>query len=298
MPVYRPDVGWFLAAVRSALLEPACDVELIVVDDGSPEPVSSMLEPLRDPRLRVLRVAHGGASRARNAGIAEARASWVRFVDADDVYVRGSTAALLALAAGDDRILAYGATAFCDERLRHVWTMRCALEGDALVDCLLGRFTVRPQSLLFSLRALTEAGPWDETLPVCEDWDLVLRVLEHARVRGSRQVATHYRRHKGGLTAHAGSGVAERRLVIARHFDRHPEHRGGPIEDASEGMLHAIAARVHLSRGQLSEALAEGVASLRNAPRSLVEEISRAQPAVRGHARRRLSSADAPIGKR
>lgn len=289
MPVHRPRAAWLLDAVRSALAEPRCDVELIVVDDGSPEPVAELLEPIADPRMRVIRVAHGGASRARNAGLAVTRAPWVRFVDADDVCVAGGTERLLRLTGGDERILAYGATAFCDEQLRQVWTMRCALQGDALVDCLLGRFTVRPQSLLFSRHALQEAGPWDPSLAVCHDWDLVLRVLEHTRVRGSGEIVTRYRRHGGGLTASASPGTGELRKVMARYFERHPEQRES-LEQATEAVLHAMAARIHVSHRQPREGVIEALTALRLGPRALLEELARSQAALRGHARRRLRS--------
>lgn len=142
MAAWRPRREWLLAAVGSALAQTGCRLELIVVDDGSPEPVAELLAEIEDERLRVVAVEHGGESRARNAGIEVARGDWLRFVDADDELEPGSTARLLKLAAGE-RVIAYGATAVCDEDLRSAWTMRSRRSGWIAHDCLLGRWPAR-----------------------------------------------------------------------------------------------------------------------------------------------------------
>ena len=64
----------------------------------------------------MIRVAPGGVSHARNAGVAAAGGDYIRFIDSDDVLEPGSCARLLALAgAGGQPAIAYGATLNCDE---------------------------------------------------------------------------------------------------------------------------------------------------------------------------------------
>lgn len=286
MPVYRPRVDWLKLAVGSALRQTGCTFELIVVDDGCSPPVEDLLSGRRDPRLRFVRGEHRGASVARNIGAKVARGRWVRFLDADDAYEAGSTERLLALAGGDLGILAYGATTFCDADLRPIWTMTSRIEGDALVPCLLGGFTVRPQSLLFPRDLVEAVGGWEPTLSIAHDWDLVLRVLEHVRVRGERRVATYYRRHSGGLTSDVEVGVGEARRVVSHYFERHPDALGSPLERRAEAMLRALAARVNISQGQFGPALREAGASLARDSTALLGEGRRSLPALRGHAAR------------
>jgi glycosyltransferase involved in cell wall biosynthesis len=50
MPVWRPRPDWLLQAVRSALAQRDCELELIVVDDGNAEPLDALLAEVRDPR--------------------------------------------------------------------------------------------------------------------------------------------------------------------------------------------------------------------------------------------------------
>src|SRR4051794_32641684 len=98
MPAWRPRSDWLHEAVLSALAEQAFDLEVIVVDDGNDTPVSDMLSDVADPRLHLIRVGHCGPYATRNAGLKAARGEFVRFFDADDVIVQGSTGRLLAAA--------------------------------------------------------------------------------------------------------------------------------------------------------------------------------------------------------
>lgn len=281
MPVWRPQSDWLEHAVASVLAEVGCRIELILVDDGNAEPVAGMLD-IVDPRVRILRLAHGGVSRARNAGIAAAGGSYVRFVDADDAIEPGSTARLLSLTAGATDIISYGATCFCDEQLEGLWVLSSNVQGDAALKCLLGRFTVRLPSMLFPRAVSEKAGPWDPSLTVSEDWEWILRTLEHARVTGDATVVTRYRRAGGGATSDAQAGQRGARVVVQRWLDRHPEHRGAPIERQARGMLAAMAVRVHLSRGDLRAGLRALARAVARDPRALAAEAREALPAVRG----------------
>ena len=64
--------------------------EWIIVDDGSDEPESAaILEDYvrQDPRIRVIRSpVRSGPAAARNLGVARARASYIAFIDSDDLY--------------------------------------------------------------------------------------------------------------------------------------------------------------------------------------------------------------------
>ncbi|HWH06465.1 MAG TPA: glycosyltransferase [Gaiellaceae bacterium] len=285
MPAWKPSPAYIRRAVASVLREPGVDVELVVVDDGSPEPVAGMLAGIADARLRIIRVEHGGVSRARNAGTAAVSGDYVRFVDADDVLVPGGTARLLRHAAGADDVIGYGATLVCDEALRPVWTMKTSVQGDAVVACLLGLFLVRPFSLLFPRRVLEATGDWDPGFTVAEDWDFVLRAVEHAAVRGDKEPVTLYRRHPASATADLAAGERGAYRVVERYFERHPDQRGTRLERRARGRIEAQAARVLLTHGSVRPALRR---LRRSDPVSVVQELRQAPLALAGKIRHRL----------
>jgi glycosyltransferase involved in cell wall biosynthesis len=289
VPVWNPRPEWLLPAVRSVLGQVGCDIELVLVDDGSTAPVGELLDGVSDDRVRCLRVEHGGVSRARNAGLAAARGEFVRYVDGDDILPPGSTSQLLALADGGG-VVPYGATTFCDIRLRPIWTMRCRVEGSAVEACLLQRFTVRVVSMLFP-RALADAiGPWDPHFRVSGDWDYVLRALEAAPVRGSQAAVTFYRKHRGSVTGDLAGGEAGGALVLERFFARHPELRGTRLERRARAALEATAARTLLSRRSLGRGATAAARAAFRDPGAVAGEARRAMPAFVGHVRSRIDS--------
>jgi hypothetical protein len=72
------------AAIASVIAQSYPNWELIVVDDGSDDGTTATLEALSDPRVRGLRVEHGGVGAARNAGLDAARGSLVAYLDDDN----------------------------------------------------------------------------------------------------------------------------------------------------------------------------------------------------------------------
>lgn len=281
MAAWQPRTEWLRAAVDSALGQVDCTLELIVVDDGSSPPVRELLGDPADERLRVLTVPHGGVANARNAGTRAAQGDFVRYLDADDVLEAASTARLLERAAGGS--IAYGTTLVCDEVLTAGLPIRCDLEGDISVPCLLGMFDVR-LSWLFPRRVLDRVGDWDPAFRVCEDWDFVLRALEVADARSDPDVALYYRRHGESLTRTAGveEGDVAARRVVARYFERHPELAGTRLErralaavdiDKALGYAHARNRRTSLRRIR-DAARRDPVAVLRSAPQ-LASAIAR-----------------------
>lgn len=246
MPVWRPRPAWLAQAVESALGQRGCRIELILVDDGCPEPVGDLLSWVRDDRLRIICIKHGGVSRARNAGIAASRGSRLRFIDCDDVIDTDSTARLLRLMGDDEDVIAYGATILCDPALRPQGKIASRIEGPAAIACLLNQdFTVMLQAMLFSRHIVQAAGDWDPTMTVCEDWDFVLRALEHARVRGEDRTALYYRRHADAATSNgnvfwqAGQGPLK---VVSKYLERHAEARGTRLETRIHAMLDVLIA--------------------------------------------------------
>lgn len=251
MPVWQPNVAWLHEAVASALQQTGVDLELVVVDDGNDIPVARLLADIADPRLCRVRIPHGGVSAARNAGLQVATGSFVRFVDADDVLDPGSTARLRSLSSATT--IGYEDTVVCDEQLRPRSRISSRLAGDVVTVCLLGQFDTRHVSMLFSRTVVERAGPWDPTLRVAEDFDFVLRCLEHATVAPGEGTATYYRRHEASATRSAEAvrdAELARRSILTGYFDRHPQQSGTALWRAAWTGIHRDEARTALHRCQ------------------------------------------------
>ena len=85
VPVYK--VEPFLdRCVQSIVGQTYRNLEVILVDDGSPDNCSSLCDAwaAEDNRVKVIHKVNGGLSDARNAGIAVATGELMGFVDGDD----------------------------------------------------------------------------------------------------------------------------------------------------------------------------------------------------------------------
>ena len=99
VPVYK--VEEFLSkCVNSIRNQTYKDLEIILVDDGSPDNCGAMCDvyALEDPRIKVIHKPNGGLSDARNAGIDIAQGEYIGFVDSDDWIEPEMYETMLALA--------------------------------------------------------------------------------------------------------------------------------------------------------------------------------------------------------
>lgn len=98
VPVYGVE-PYLDACVKSLTGQTYRNVEILLVDDGSPDRCPQLCDEwaARDSRVRALHKPNGGLSDARNAGLDAARGAYVMFVDSDDFVDAHIVADLYAL---------------------------------------------------------------------------------------------------------------------------------------------------------------------------------------------------------
>lgn len=173
IPCYRC-AATLRRAVASVLAGAPDTLQLLLVDDGSPDATPALCDELagEDRRITALHRENGGASAARNTGLAAAAGEWVLFVDADDQLLPGLWEALPRALAARPALVLFGmerasGPAPCPlapgvyERLK---------DTGAALDPLLfeSGYLAAPYAKVFSAAAL---GPlrFDEGLAVNED---------------------------------------------------------------------------------------------------------------------------------
>ena len=85
VPVYNVE-PYLKKCLNSLLAQTYRDLEIILVDDGSPDICGQICDDYasRDSRIRVIHKTNGGLSDARNAGLEIATGDYIGFVDSDD----------------------------------------------------------------------------------------------------------------------------------------------------------------------------------------------------------------------
>ena len=85
VPVYRVE-PYLEKCVRSILNQTCSNLEILLVDDGSPDRCGQLCDALAetDSRIQVIHKENGGLSSARNAGLDVCTGDYISFVDSDD----------------------------------------------------------------------------------------------------------------------------------------------------------------------------------------------------------------------
>lgn len=192
-------------AVKSVLAQNRDDVEIIVVNDGSPDtPELEQALALLQDRIHYLKKENGGVSSARNAGIEAAKGVWLAFLDADDTWKPNYLRSQLAILENDSSIdmvfpnaTIVGDTPLAGREIREFSTVD---EKITFLNVLRGTTTIS-YGLMVRRELPIEAGLFDESLRGSEDYNLWLRILRRgARVVSNPEPLYNYRRHDRSLT--------------------------------------------------------------------------------------------------
>ncbi len=79
--------------VMSILAQTYRNLEVILVDDGSPDRCGNICDAFaaKDPRIKVIHKQNEGLSQARNVGIEIATGAYITFIDSDDWFMRNTS---------------------------------------------------------------------------------------------------------------------------------------------------------------------------------------------------------------
>lgn len=106
VPIYKVE-KYLDACVTSLIKQTYRDLEIILVDDGSPDRCPQMCDAWarKDSRIKVVHKKNGGLSSARNAGLKVAMGEYIGFVDSDDYVDATMYEDLMRVMKLDERIM-------------------------------------------------------------------------------------------------------------------------------------------------------------------------------------------------
>jgi glycosyltransferase involved in cell wall biosynthesis len=227
----RPDK--VQVAVRSAARQEDVDVEVLVVDDGSLEPAWQVVRALEGGNVRVFRHDRSrGLSAARNRAIVEARAPWVAFLDDDDLWAPRKLAEQLAVAERTGAGFIHTGIVVVDERLRVVGEYAAPEPRDLFATMAKMNAIGTPSSVMARTDLVREVGGFDERLPMLEDWDLWLSLIQRTQVASCQLPLTGYLEHRGNMTVTRIDEFGKAFAYLARKHDAFAVRNGGHLGGA------------------------------------------------------------------
>ena len=166
-----------LEAVESVRRQTFRDWELLVVDDGSTDGTDQVIESLICDGIRYIRQEHSGVSAARNRGIRAARNDWIAFLDSDDYWHKQKLQQQFeALQANPEYLAVHTDEIWIRSGVRVNPRKHHQKRSGWMFHHCLRLCLISPSSILLHRSLLDESGLFDESFPVCEDYELWLRI--------------------------------------------------------------------------------------------------------------------------
>lgn len=205
IPTYNA-AGLLLQTLHSVFAQTFSDMEIIVVNDGSPDGTAAQLAQLSDPRLRVISQKNAGVGAARNRGLDEARGEFVAFLDHDDLWLPEKIATQIAFFRSHPQCAAVGVpwakttTLDAPEIPRDYWDRLIENPLQEMVRCI----SLVTCSALMVDREKTRGLRFSEERQCIEDTPYYLGIMGRGAYGiAGRSILMHYREHASNYSSQA-----------------------------------------------------------------------------------------------
>ncbi|HOC18381.1 MAG TPA: glycosyltransferase [Vicinamibacterales bacterium] len=271
-------------AIESALTQTAGRPEVIVVNDGSTEPVDLVVA--RYPGVHLIVQPNSGVAAARNTGLCMASRPLVIFLDADDRLTPEAVATGLAVL--ESRPEAAGAIGLCrvidPEGRPRPFRQQPPIAGEPYAALLRSNFVWMPAEGIYRREALLRIGGFDPSNPAAADYDLYLRLAREYALAVHRNVVAEYRVHDANMSANGLLMLRSTLCVLERQWPyarQRPEHRAAYAEGNrfwrdfyGDRVVEEIRASLKTA-GRRRRAVRWALALLRHHPRAVAVQLFR-----------------------
>ncbi len=245
IPAYN--AGQFIERTLDSVLRQTYDnLEIIVIDDGSTDHTSSIVEAIgaTDPRIRLISQPNAGVAKARNLGIREASGDFVAFLDADDLWhptkIELQVAALNAVPGA---VAVYGMSRLIDKQDRVIGnqTVRGS-DGYTLGYHLYALPVANGSSLLVRRQIALALGGFEPAwnargIGGCEDLDFELKVVSKYRILSLPQYLVGYRVHPCNMSSDKRRMSRALVSTVEHHLRANPDLSSYVIQKAKASVL-------------------------------------------------------------
>ena len=251
MTVYN-GLPYLERAIESILSQTLRDFRFVIVDDGSTDGTSAYLKSIQDDRVTVVTQSNQGTAAAANRGLKEIETAFVARMDADDIAMPHRLATQLKFMQAHPDVGIVGAQVAPIGESGHGQSLALPTTHQQIFTAMMaGRHGLAHSSLMIRTDKLKQVGGY-WSLPLIDDWDMMLRVGEVSKLANVDDVLLHYRVHQGSLN---GQSMWRMHRHISYAIERANRRQRGEelisFEEFEDAMsrrpwLHRTAERMHV----------------------------------------------------
>lgn len=174
VPVYeRP--AFIVHCLESVMSQTFHDYEVIVVDDGSKDNTAHVIQK-KFPQVKYLHQENRGVSTARNLAVKNSRGRFIALLDSDDLWKKNKLEEQIAfMLKHPDCLISHTDEVWLRNGKHFNQKAKHKKSGSNLFERSLQLCLISPSAVIMKREFFDIVGFFDETLPLCEDYDLWLR---------------------------------------------------------------------------------------------------------------------------
>lgn len=238
IPVYKAE-KYIEATLQSVLNQTYKNLEILIIDDGSPDGSREICQRFTDPRIKIISQKNRGLAGARNTGIRHAQGEYLAFLDADDLWLPEKIEKHIAhLESRSDVGVSFSPSAFIDEigqplGIYQITKLKDITPLDLLCRTPIGngsaavfrREVLEEIQFLANLYGFEEDCYFDEHFRESEDVECWLRIAIQTnwKIEGIPQALTLYRVNSTGLSANLHKKLESWKKLIEKTHSYAPE---------------------------------------------------------------------------
>jgi len=226
MCVYNGE-KYLRSALESILSQTFREFEFIIVNDGSSDNTSLILNGYADPRIKLINnPVNSGLTKSLNIAVMASKGEFIAQMDADDISTPDRIEKQLkAFETGQSIGMVGTNMRFIDENGNPVSTTAFPSNQDEVAALLMKHYCCG--QVMYRRDAMVKVGHFDERYTCAQDYDIALRIAEHFSVTNINDITYEYRIHPDSISSYKRKQQTEfadfaRRSAVERRAGNKP----------------------------------------------------------------------------
>jgi glycosyltransferase involved in cell wall biosynthesis len=269
---YFEGLAWLPRSIQSVREQQGICWELVIVDDGSKQDPTAIVQSLQDDRLRLIRMEHSGKGAALNVGVTSSKTDIVCFLDQDDIMIPGRLMLQYdAFLRTPDVDVIYSdyERVHDDSRLIDRFISHQASNKECLKSMARSNALVSMQTIMMKKPTFHKIGGFsnDIQLSGLDDAEFFVRLFASAPIlHYVPGVVQKWVLH--GQNYSESADFQKSRLIFLEHLSKHAQNNPDVLKELPYFQYHAFFMRglFFLERGMSAEAMFEFLRAVRARP--------------------------------